>query len=156
MGSRNPEYGSMSLGKLEHLAGQGDEGAQQALQGFAAEIGQTMQDLRIPDLMARVSADQAEMKRSIDDVTKLKAQEKREAVEREEAILRELGLMRRAALRADEREAAAIKRAVEAEAREVVAQERADKRERFLVRVTVASAVFGGIGALAAVVAIFA
>ena len=71
-------------------------------------------------------------------------------------MARDLAAMRKAALRADEREAAAVERAEAAERREVAAAERADERERFMVRLTVASVAFGAVGDVAAVVAIFA
>lgn len=79
----------------------------------------------------------------------------RAAVDREEALIAEMAATRRTVERAEEREKAAEERAEAAEAREAASQERSEARERFMVRVTVASGAFGAIGAIAAVVATF-
>lgn len=160
-----PDYSSMKIGELNRRAQRGEQGAQQALSSFGADLAGMAAPLA--DTLARITSPLAEMEREneermrtlsahMDEVNKLKAQEKRDAVDREQAMLRELGLMRKAAMRADEREAAAVERAEQAEAREIAAEARAEGRERFMVRVTVISAAFGAVGAGAAIVTLVA
>jgi hypothetical protein len=153
-----PDFNSMGLGKVKRLAAAGDEGAQTALDEFGADLVPLFERAH-----AAATSSVAALSQSIQVDTEVvraawaeKDRKEREAVAREETVVLELAEMRRAALRADEREAAAVERAEAAERREVSAEERAERRERFMVRLTVASVAFGAVGAVAAVVAIFA
>jgi hypothetical protein len=77
-----------------------------------------------------------------------------EGIQREEAMLGELAGVRQALHRSEEREAAANARAEAAEERDTKNQAEGAKREKFLVKITVASFVVACISAIAAIAAI--
>jgi ubiquinone biosynthesis protein UbiJ len=147
------DYEHMSIGRLEHLATQGDPRAQQAIQSFAQEFEQTLKDTLAPstgDVGGWVTAQYRELdalQASVDGVARLKEAQERAAVEREQTMIRELAGVRRAVQRADEREAAAIERAERAEAREAERIGTAERREWAMAAMTF-------VATLAAVVAI--
>jgi hypothetical protein len=70
-------------------------------------------------------------------------------------MIRELKAMRAALQRGAQSEAEAIRRADDAEAREAAAQERSERREGFMVRLTVASVALSGVSAAATLIVTF-
>jgi hypothetical protein len=120
--------------------------------------------LRTLPVVPNYTADLVALQR---DAVERRKQERREELEhRRQSIaiqqaMYEALLASEAARSADskasaEREQAALARADEAEAREVASAEAQAKQTRFMIKWTVAATIFGGVGSVAAVVAIFA
>jgi hypothetical protein len=107
------------------------------------------------DDLARAPIEMMDEMRAADEARiRRRAQREAEGIARQEAMLRELAVARQTAQRAEAREAAADERARRAEESERATAERSEKRDRFRLRLTVASTAFGLVGAAAAVVAI--
>lgn len=153
------DYGKMQLGQLRQRIEAGDEEAaafvadrmrpiQQAFKEAVAPLANLKFNapawqppkIEIPDFESQ----SRENARILDEVARRRAREKRAAVEREQAIRD--GIERLKALA--EQSAA---REIDSEARE----RRAEDRERRMFKIAFASAAFGAIGAVAAIIAIF-
>jgi len=155
-----PDYSNMPSAAVRRRAAAGDKGAQDALSGSQGQLRTFADGLaeltRNP--FAEMAARDAEHRNPLADVSRqigeAKRMKERAAVAREEAMIEELSAMRVAIQRSDEREAKAVERADAAEVREREARIRSDRRESFLVKVSVFSAIGGAVGAIAAVVAL--
>ena len=144
----------MRIGKLEHLARQGDPRAQEALNGFASELGPLVETAA--QAGRRAQADLAKM------VTRPASKESQFAntVRSTDA---KIARSNDAKLRREKRAVAAQRETVEklGEVERLLGMsvnraEAAEKRERFMVKLTVASTTFGGLAVIAAVVALLA
>ena len=140
------DYEHMRIGKLEHLARQGDPRAQEALNGFASELGPLVETAA--QAGRRAQADLAKM------VTRPASKE---------SLLADIARSNDAKLRREKRAVAAQRETVEklGEVERLLGMsvnraEVAEKRERFMVKLTVASTTFGGLAVIAAVVALLA
>lgn len=155
-----PDFSHMPSAAVRRMAAAGNKDAQEALSGVQGQVRAFADGLAalsrnpLADVAAQQAADAQRMAESLREIGEAKHIKERAAFAREEAMIEELSAMRLAMQRADEREGAAVERADAAEAREHEARERSDHRERFLVKVSVLSAVGGAVGAIAAVVAL--
>ena len=129
------EYEAMPLAVLEHLADEGDAGAQQALDAFSAEIQERFMrplaafvedpSIAFPRVEAIPESARAEMEEGI-----RQAQESRAAeVARDEAMVANLAATREAVEQSAKITVAALQRAEAAEAREEKRRKLAERRE---------------------------
>jgi hypothetical protein len=110
----------------------------------------------IPDLSAEIEAVHRARMDEIEAAAQAAAEQRRAAVAREQAMVRDLAMMRAVVERSEAREAEALERAESAERLDADAQERSENRERFMVRLTVASVSVAVLSLLTTVAAIFA
>lgn len=155
--SEDPDYEALPLATLEHLAEQGDAGAQEALDTFSVDMSNILRPFvnarGMPPLEqllpATVNVRPAVMED--DDFREMvEAQQvaRAAAVAREEAMVANLAAMRAAVERSEAREAAALERADAAETREAERKRLTERREWTMAAMT-------AIAMIAAVVAIF-
>jgi hypothetical protein len=99
-----------------------------------------------------LSAELEELERHQEAAAARRAEAERARVAREKQMLDALEAVRGVLVESAEREAVALQRAEQAEAREIATQERADARDTLMIRITVASAVIAFLSLLAALV----
>lgn len=115
MAARGTDYEHMGIGRLEHLAAQGDPGAQDALKGFAQEVRPLFEQLASwQDPIARMGAEekrrQRDMRRTLDQIGREKDAKEKAAAQRERQMVQEIVAMRELAERAEKRARAAERR----------------------------------------------
>lgn len=155
--SKDPDYGAMPIAKLEHLAEQGDSGAQETLDAFSAEMSNILrpfvnaggvppsEESLPPSMSIHTSVIEDD---DLREMVEAQQAAREAAVAREEAMIANLAAMREAVERSEAREAAALERAQAAEAREAEYKRLTERREWAMAAMT-------AIAMIAAVVAIF-